>query len=555
MLVVGFFELIGLSLFIPIIDSLQNSNENSKIIIFFDKIFLSLNINPELISYLFLLCILFIAKAVITLFVRHLSVSFAADMQALMRTKIFDGLINSQINFINEQKQGSLISAINDHTLRAAQTLFILLSLTLYIVTVIIYLIFASFISWQLTIIAILISLLIAPILKLIGDKANNAGKLVIAAIEKGQQIALETLQAKKLINSMNWGKDRIKKYNNFSIEYTKAWHGTVFWSNSSGIIFQPISIIILSILILLSIKFNMSISLLGAFILSFVRLLPAIQISIVTNTDFKANLPSFKKVKAMLDKLPTVKEHSGSTDFIKIKNNIELTNIKYSYDKKLPILDGLNLTIKSGKTTALVGPSGMGKSTIADLILGLQIPNSGKVTIDGLNLNKINLLKYRDKISYIVQDPFLFNDTIRNNLLVGIESEVGNSELIEFCKQSNSWDFINKKPMGLDTIIGDRGVELSGGQRQRICLTRALIRKPQILILDEATSSLDKESEASIKNKLIELGKTNNYTIIIIAHRYSTIKHSDYIYQIKDGKAENLGNWNDAKAILEKSR
>tara|TARA_Y100000590_G_scaffold470496_2_gene665727 strand:- start:574 stop:2301 length:1728 start_codon:yes stop_codon:yes gene_type:complete len=555
MLIIGALELIGLSLFIPIIDYFQNSNENSKILIFFDKIILYLNMKPSLIVYLLLLCQLFIIKAIITLVVRHISVTFAADMQAIMRMKIFNGFIDSHINFINDEKQGTLISVINDHTLRAAQTLFTLLQLILYVLTVFIYFVFVSLISWELTMIAIFISFLIIPILKLIGKKANISGKSVIAAIEKGQQIALETIQAKKLINSMNWGKDRLNRYKEFIQEYTKAWHGTVFWSNSSGIIFQPIAIIILSILIFFSLKFSLSISLLGAFILSFIRLLPAIQIAIVTNTDLKANMPSFNKVNEMLDKLPIVKEKSGHTNFKTLKNKIELKNINYSYANNLDILNGLNLTINCGQTTALVGPSGTGKSTIADLILGLQIPNSGEVMIDNINLNDINLSHYRKKISYIVQDPFLFNDTIKNNLIVGVQDNISDSEIIEICKQSNSWEFIKNKPKGLDTIIGDRGVELSGGQKQRICLTRALIRKPQILILDEATSALDKESELAIKRKLIDLSKTKEFTIIIIAHRFSTIKHADNIYYINNGRAENLGNWDNAQSSLIKRK
>ncbi len=551
MLIISLLELIGLSLFIPIIDHFQNTSADSNLLIFFDKFILSLNIKPSLFVYLLMLCLLFILKALITLIVRHMSVTFAADMQSIMRMRIFNGYIDSQINFINNEKQGTLISTINDHTLKAAQSLFIFLQLILYVLIVFIYIIFVSIISWHLTLIALVISLLIGPLLKFIGKKANISGKRLTATIEKGQQIALETLQAKKLINAMNWGRDRVKRYEKFNQKYKEDWYGTVFWSNSAGIIFQPFSIIILSILILFSLKFNLSISLIGAYILAFIRLLPAIQITVITNTDLKANIPSFIKVKLMLEKVLEVKEKFGATDFKSLRNKIELKNINYSYRNNVNVLNGFNLTIKRGQTIALVGRSGTGKSTIADLILGLQIPVSGEVRIDEKNLNEIKISKYRKRISYIVQDPFLFNDTIKNNLLVGIENPISDKKIIEFCKQSNSWEFIKNKPKGLETIVGDRGVELSGGQKQRICLTRALIRNPQILILDEATSSLDEESEFAIKKQLIDLSKTKSFTIIIIAHRFSTIKHADVIYEIKNGKAKNLGTWSDAEPIL----
>ena len=138
--------------------------------------------------------------------------------------------------------------------------------------------------------------------------------------------------------------------------------------------------------------------------------------------------------------------------------------------------------------------------------------------------------------------------------MLIGIDDKITENELINFCKQTNSWDFIQKKPNKLNTFIGDRGVQLSGGQKQLISLTRALIRKPQILILDEATSSLDQESESAIRNTLIKLSKSKQFTIIIIAHRFSTIQHANKIYEIRNGKANNLGNWSDAKLILDKN-
>ena len=192
---------------------------------------------------------------------------------------------------------------------------------------------------------------------------------------------------------------------------------------------------------------------------------------------------------------------------------------------------------------TALIGKSGSGKTTIADLILGFYQKIDGEIFLENTLLKEYNLDSFREKVGLVPQDPQLLNATIRENLLWS-NPKASEKDIWEACKLSNSEEFIFKFPNKLDTVVGDRGIRLSGGQRQRISLARAIIRKPDLLILDEATSSLDTESEKLIQESIESLSKDT--TILVIAHRMSTIQKADYVYVLNDGKIVEEGSYKE---------
>lgn len=200
---------------------------------------------------------------------------------------------------------------------------------------------------------------------------------------------------------------------------------------------------------------------------------------------------------------------------------------------------------IRKGKVTALIGESGSGKSTVTDLVLGLQIPTDGEVLIDGVALNQLKQNSFRERVGYVPQEPQLFNASIRDNLLWSFSSATDN-DLWKALELSNAASFVAGLPEGIETIVGDRGVRLSGGQRQRIALARALLRNPELLILDEATSALDSESEFLIQ-KSIEMVASST-TILVIAHRLSTIAKANYVYVLNKGRLVEHGDFFELK-------
>lgn len=225
------------------------------------------------------------------------------------------------------------------------------------------------------------------------------------------------------------------------------------------------------------------------------------------------------------------------------LQQEITINNLSFAYSCGAPVLKNISLRLPAGKTTAIIGQSGSGKSTLANLLLGLlKTDNADNILIDGVKLDENCLLSWRQMTGYVPQEPFLFNGTVWDNLLL-VKADADNNQL-RAALEAASAEFVYTLPQGLETFIGDRGIKLSGGERQRIALARALIRKPQVLILDEATSALDAENEQNIVQTIDNLN--GKITIIIIAHRLSTIKNADYVYVLSHGNIVNQGTFAD---------
>ncbi|ELR69776.1 HlyB/MsbA family ABC transporter [Fulvivirga imtechensis AK7] len=225
----------------------------------------------------------------------------------------------------------------------------------------------------------------------------------------------------------------------------------------------------------------------------------------------------------------------------IRLKGNIEFDNVSFAYParKKVSVLNGLSLHIHPGQKIALVGPSGAGKSTIIQLLMRFYAISQGRLRVDGQDINNYDLSTYRSNVGIVPQEVILFGGTIKENIAYA-KPNATQQEIEEAAKKANAYDFIMKFPEGFETIVGDRGIKLSGGQRQRIAIARAILKDPAILILDEATSSLDAESEVLVQQALDELMK--NRTTIIIAHRLATIRKVDNIFVIKNGEIVETG-------------
>ncbi len=234
--------------------------------------------------------------------------------------------------------------------------------------------------------------------------------------------------------------------------------------------------------------------------------------------------------------------EDDGSVRTIKmneIKGDIEFNNVSFAYEEGKPVLKNINFSAPSGSVTALVGTSGSGKTTIAGLAASFLNPDSGIITVDGVDSAKVSLNSYRSQLGVVLQDDFLFEGTIRENILFP-RPNATQEELLKAVKAAHVSEFTDRFEKGLDTVIGERGVKLSGGQRQRIAIARAILANPRILILDEATSNLDTESESYIQESLRGLMK--NRTTFVIAHRLSTIRQADQILVIEDGQIQEQG-------------
>ena len=252
----------------------------------------------------------------------------------------------------------------------------------------------------------------------------------------------------------------------------------------------------------------------------------------------YQRAMASFNRIFSLKNETSDI--GNGNIEFKKLEKNIELRNVSFSYVDNFNVLNNVNLTINAGQTTAIVGSTGSGKSTLIKLLLRLYEINNGSISYDSNSLKEIELSSLREKIGLVSQDVFLFEGTVIENIAYG-DLNASESEVWNAAQKSEADEFINNLPQKENTIVGERGQKLSGGQRQRISIARAILKNPEILILDEATSSVDNETEAAIQRSLDILKKDR--TVIVIAHRLSTVRNADIIYVLENGSVVESGN------------
>jgi len=263
-------------------------------------------------------------------------------------------------------------------------------------------------------------------------------------------------------------------------------------------------------------------------------------------NSTIQHGMAAAIRIFALMDVKPAIKDAPDAADLPVLKKSIHFNGISFSYNNKVKILRNINLEIQRGEVLAVVGPSGSGKTTMANLIPRFFDISSGVIEIDGMDIRQASLKSLRQQIAMVTQQTILFNDTIRNNIAYG-DLTRSEQEINEAAKAANAWEFIEKLPEGMDTIIGESGARLSGGQQQRLSIARALLKDAPILLLDEATSALDTESEREVQKALENL--MQNRTTFVIAHRLSTIRNADRIIVMQDGEIVEEGNHDDLLA------
>jgi subfamily B ATP-binding cassette protein MsbA len=277
----------------------------------------------------------------------------------------------------------------------------------------------------------------------------------------------------------------------------------------------------------------------LGFLIIIFQLMTPIKDISSVNNR-IQESSAAADRIFEILDTEPEIYDKENAVELNEFKDSIEFKNVYFRYDEDRTILNNVSLKIKKMDKVAIVGLSGVGKSTFVDLIPRFYDVTSGEILIDGINIKNIKLKSLRSMFAIVTQEIILFNDTIKNNISYGYDN-IPKEKIIEAAKNANAHDFIIETEDGYETIIGERGLKLSGGQKQRIAIARALLKNAPIMIFDEATSSLDTESEALIQEAIERLIKNN--TSIVIAHRLSTIRDADRIIVLDEGQIENIGS------------
>lgn len=465
-----------------------------------------------------------------------------------LRTESYFALFQTKWSFFLKHRKSDLINIVDSEVAEVGagiSTVFALFSSLIFMVfQILIALILSPIIT-----IFVLISGLCLVILN------RNFLKKSFALGNRNYELGVEyfagmtdQLNGMKDIKSNSLEKSRLSWFHNITKEMEKEQIAYTTLKKTSEFYYKIASSLFIVLFIYISFTlFHSQVGQLILIILIFSRLWPQVTTIHSYLEYIAAEIPSFKVVKDFQEECKAMIEFQDE-DFINVeplqfKKAIECRNVyfKYNVEEERQALKNINLSIPANQMTALVGKSGAGKSTLIDLIMGLNMPDTGEVTVDGTLLTNKNLLSLRKVISYVPQDPFLFNTSIRENLILTKENAT-DEEIWEALTFTNAADFVKKLPNSINTVIGDRGIRLSGGERQRIVLARAILKKPAILVLDEATSALDSESELYIQEALESL--KGKMTIIVIAHRLSTIRNADQIIVIEDGQVVQQGGF-----------
>jgi subfamily B ATP-binding cassette protein MsbA len=400
------------------------------------------------------------------------------------------------------------------------------------------------YLSWKLSLCAIFILLgsfipvtLIRNLIRKVSHEGMNIGSSVNTNF-------YETFNGNRIINSFNLQKYQFEKFMdqliqsfNLSMHYTKR----AGWQTPSLLIIGALGIASALCLggYLISIK-DMTLGSFGAFILALILFNKPIRTLGNTMAGMQSSFVSMNRVVDLFDFEPSIKNHPNSVKIPTIQDSIKFENVWFEYEENAPVLKGINFEVKIGDSLALVGNSGGGKTTIANLIPRFYDIKSGSIKIDGIDIRDIELESLRQNIAVVFQDNFLFSGTIKDNILLG-KFDATNEEILKALKDSYLDEFITSLPEGINTEIGERGVRLSGGQKQRLAIARAMVKNAQVVILDEATSALDNKSEAIVQKALDKL--MENRTVIVIAHRLSTVQNATRIAVVNHGEIVEMGS------------
>ena len=463
-----------------------------------------------------------------------------------IRNKLYAHIQSLSLGYFNRQKTGNITSiVIND-----VEHLQIALGATfqkLFVepINVITFVSLLFIISWKLALIALIIIPLAGIAVIGIGKSIRRKSRRTQKKVADIMQILSETLSSIRIVKAFANEKNEVSKFSKESKNYFKLLLRRGRLDLLAGPITESFGVVIGVILlwyggteVLMQRGLNPEDFI--RFILILFSILGPIKQMGNVNLRIQTGYASAERIFSLLDTPKDIIEHSNPIQLKSFNKHIEFKNLSFEYEESEGlVLSNINFKINKGEVVAIVGPSGAGKSTIADLIPRFYDPKDGEILIDQENIKKLSLASLRKNMGIVTQDVILFNDTIKNNIAYA-QPKATTESIINACKAANALEFIEEIPEGFEAIIGERGVKLSGGQKQRIAIARALLKNPPILILDEATSSLDTESEKKVQTAIEALLKDR--TALIIAHRLSTVQTANKIITIEKGRISEIG-------------
>ena len=461
-----------------------------------------------------------------------------------LRKRIFQQLEAQTLNYFSHKKSGELVNILTSEMERIRQIFGGLAFLITRSFTLIVYSISLFILSWKLTIVSILLFSLLAVALSTLNKQIRERSFAITSANDNFTARVLEFIEGIRTIHAFSTQEFERNRYYQASEKIVNTWK-SVYWIS---LIVKPLAesistLILISMIIVALATGLMKVSALLTFFFVLFRIIPMTQDLNGVVAFLSTQAGAVENIKDLLKPDDKIYFQNGALRFPGFRRSIDLVSVDFDYSLNQRVLHNITLSIKQGEMTALIGSSGAGKTTLADLIPRFHDATDGYIYIDEVDIRKFDINSLRSKIAVVSQNTFIFNTSVGNNIAYGTPKAT-EIEIKEAARLANALEFILEMPEGFDTQLGDRGVRLSGGQRQRIAIARALLKNPEILILDEATSALDSVSERLIQESLEKLSVGR--TVIAIAHRLSTIAKADKVVVLEQGKIVEQGAYQE---------
>ncbi len=499
---------------------------------------------------LYTICLILIISVVFANLFNYLTLMLQAKARTNavtnLRNSVFNRITELDMGYFTDARKGDLMTKVSTDVQNIEAT--IVNSLTVLFkepFLIMGYFFILFFISAELTFYTLLLVPLSGSAISYIAKRLKRRAQFTQESISRLTNILEETLSGIRIIKAFNAQWYTQKKFTSEAGVYARQSMKMATKSNLSAPLAQVLGTSMLCLILLigghmvLSDSHQLDPSKFILFLITFGQLIVPAKNIANAFTNIQKGLVSSERVFQLIDTPIKVTDHENAQDLINYKSHISFEGVDFAYaDRK--VLNDISFHITKGSTVAMVGQSGGGKSTIADLLARFYDPAKGSIRVDGLDIKDITISSLRKKMGIVTQESILFNDTIRQNISFG-KAEADLEEIIAAAKIANAHQFIMQLEKGYDTIIGEQGSKLSGGQKQRMSIARALLKNPEILILDEATSALDSESEKLVQDAILNL--TKNRTTLVIAHRLSTIQNADLILVLKEGKIIQSGS------------
>jgi len=458
-----------------------------------------------------------------------------------LQTRAFRNALNARVEYFDKEGSDDILNAIVTQTYYAGRVISRGIKFSEQVFLAGVYFLVALIIAPVLTIITGIVLGCFSIFFRYVLDSGYNVGDEVAEANEMRQEAVQAGTQGIRDVRIFGLADELFEEFSKAVKKYTDS--RITLRRNEAAIdnFYNLIVAVSVFVLIYLALTFaSLSVGELGVFLFAMFRLGPKASNVNTLYYQVENDLPHLVRTQKFIKELEFYEEPVESTREVPAEiQEVEFDDVHFSYTDEEEVLRGISFTVEKGEFVGFVGQSGAGKSTIVSLLARLYPVGEGEIRANGIPIDEMDMAEWRDRLSMVRQDPFIFNDTLRYNLTLG-NRDVSDEELDRVCSITKVDEFIDELPEGYDSLLGDDGVRLSGGQQQRVALARALLEDADVLILDEATSDLDSNLEKQVQQSIEEMDR--NYAIVTIAHRLSTVKNADRIYTIEDGRVTETG-------------